>query len=141
MATKESLNLYLISKMFKEYVSGDIEKQAEVLKNKAEEIAKLFGSDKTSKHQIRKHFHRLLDIKERMKADDSDNIKKFLPEIAMTSAYATYDRSRNRIGVAFEKFLKEFTNEAVKADKKKFFDLMTLFEAIVGYSNMYVSKN
>ncbi|WP_456395331.1 type III-A CRISPR-associated protein Csm2 [Desulfurobacterium sp.] len=140
METKEKPDLGFISGMFKEYCSGNEEKQAEVLKNKAEKAAKLFGNDGTSKHQIRKHFHRLLDIKERMKADNSNDIRKFLPEIAMTSAYATYDISRKNIGIAFERFLKEFTNEAVNGDREKFFKLMTLFEAVVGYANLHVKK-
>ncbi|WP_022846643.1 MULTISPECIES: type III-A CRISPR-associated protein Csm2 [unclassified Desulfurobacterium] len=141
METKHHPDLEIITKMFREYLSADRKKQAKVLKDTAEKVAKLFAEDKTSKHQIRKHYHRLLDIKERIKTKNTDDIKEFYPEIAMTAAYATYDRSRNNIGNAFERFLKELTNEAINSNKDNFLKLMTLFEAVVGYANMYVKKN
>ncbi|WP_457566952.1 type III-A CRISPR-associated protein Csm2 [Desulfurobacterium sp.] len=118
---------------------NEISNEAGKLKKKSREISKIcYELSSTSKHQIRKHYHRLLDIKERLKAEDAD-ITEFYPEIAMTAAYATYDRSRGNIGVTFETFLKEFTNRAIKSDKDEFFELMTLFEAIVAYASMYIN--
>ncbi|SNR65818.1 type III-A CRISPR-associated protein Csm2 [Desulfurobacterium atlanticum] len=128
--------------LVKEFVEGDNEKKADILLNQLEsKFVRKLKDDKTSKHQIRKHYHRLLEIKEQIEASGAKDIKPFLPEIAMTSAYATYDRNRQgtKIGQLFEAFLKSLVKEVVeRKDTQTFLDLMKLFEAVVGLSSKYL---
>ncbi len=119
----------------------DNKEKAILLQEGAENIAEYIGKEnKTSKHQIRKYYHKFLDIKEKVEAENA--IEPFLPELSMNAAYVTYDKNRNNspVGELFKTFIKEFVNLALQGDKARFFDLMMLFEAVVGYSTRHVKK-
>ena len=140
MLMKEVEDFVLLIKeenaLFKEISSTVKKTKDKGLKRELKKIKQELSE--TSKHQIRKYYHRLLDIKGEMVGND---IKRFYPKIAMTSAFASYDKSRGNIGQAFKKFLTDLTKEAVKGDKNTFLELMTLFEAVVAYSVLHIEKN
>jgi CRISPR type III-A-associated protein Csm2 len=113
-------------------IKEDLPKFVEAMANK--------GS--ISKSQIRKHFNYLLDIYQDALFNGAQLEEKHRIKLAMEKVYANYDFARRNINDYFKNFIEELVNEIVESkDFKTFEEAKVLFEALVGYSTLFVKKN
>ncbi len=94
-----------------------------------------------SKSQIRKFFDEILRYRTLVENADNQNdeFRKQLPYINMTISKAAYSIGRDKITTKFKEFIEE--NLKGVNDFKDFKVFCQLFEAVVAYSNQYVSKD
>ncbi|MEO2069682.1 MAG: type III-A CRISPR-associated protein Csm2 [Desulfurobacteriaceae bacterium] len=128
---------FKVKDLLEKYFKGNSVEKATILGNEFFEFVQKLKKEKVSKHQIRKHYHYLLEILEKIEADD-DRERAFLlnlPKIAMAKVYINYDASRNMKSKLFKEFVEKLVDKVVNTKSLQTFkDAVFIFEALVGYT-------
>jgi len=92
---------------------------------------------KISQTQIRKHYNYFLDVYQDVEYSGWKE-EEHLVKLAMEKVYINYDFARDNVNYLFKRFVEDLIDEV--KDEKTLKDAQVLFEALVGYSKVFIEK-
>ena len=90
-----------------------------------------------SQSQIRKHYNYFLDICQDVEYKGWKE-EEHLVKLAMEKVYINYDFARDNVNYFFKRFVEDLIDEV--KDEETLKDAQVLFEALVGYSKVFIEK-
>ena len=93
---------------------------------------------KISQSQIRKHYNYFLDICQDVEYKGWKLNEEHLVKLAMGKVYINYDFARDNVNYLFKRFVEDLIDEV--KDEETLKDAQVLFEALVGYSKVFIEK-
>ena len=92
---------------------------------------------KISQSQIRKHYNYFLDICQDVEYKGWKE-EEHLVKLAMEKVYINYDFARDNVNYFFKRFVEDLIDEV--KDEKTLREAQVLFEALAGYSKVFIKK-
>jgi len=89
--------------------------------------------------QIRKHYNYFLDVYQDVEYSNRIFQETHAVKLAMERVYVNYDFAREKVNYFFKRFVEDLIDEV--KDFETLESAKILFEALVGYSKLFVKKN